>query len=435
MSEPIVRTPSEQAENITTTPEPEQTTPESAVQAAAAAAADKAAEAEEQAREEAEATAKAVVPAYRKGETAYRAGLLEAGRLADNYLHQRMTLGDKRAAGVQRLEGLLAAWSSSAVDVNRLIGTFHAYHLLAEEPGVKADAVPYGHYRDGWSQLVQRTQKDTPHEQWALLPGAEEDCKATFARCVQDGLSKEAVLEQAKSVVRKYADVQAAATKAAEAEAARIAAEKAEAERKARAEAVQAEQAAQDAKAAVDEAQDADKPRLAEQAEKALADLRAKQQAAIVATEEKAQAERVKARQEAEAKAAEEAQRRAAERAAKAAQTAAERAAAKANRIKAGGDKPKATMAHNLLASAKQGTAKDVAGMAAELVTGSEAPDDVLTELLAMLKASAELSAKAKRACDAALVILRRSPVTNPVAVAGALAPVNSNPMLLAAVA
>jgi hypothetical protein len=93
MSEPIVPTPSAQVENAPTTSEPDHATPEAAVQTAAVAAAEKAAEAEEQAREEAEQTAKAVVRAYRKGESAYRAGLLEAGRLADSYLHQRMTLG------------------------------------------------------------------------------------------------------------------------------------------------------------------------------------------------------------------------------------------------------------------------------------------------------------------------------------------------------
>jgi hypothetical protein len=74
-----------------------------------------------------------------------------------------------------------------------------------------------------------------------------------------------------------------------------------------------------------------------------------------------------------------------------------------------------------LLAVAKRGTAKDVAGMAAELVTGTDAPDDVLTELLGQLKASGQMSAKAVRAIDAALVVLTRSDRTNPVAVAATL--------------
>lgn len=435
MSEPTVRTPSAQAEAVPSPmPEAEQSTPEATVQAGATAAAEKAAEAEEQARTEAEQTAKAVVKAYRKGEASYRAGLLEAGRLADQYLHQRMALGDKRAAGVQRLEGLLAAWSSSTVDVHRLIGCYHAYRLLAEEPGVKAD-VPYGHLRDSWAQLVQRTGKDTAQETWVLLPGVEEECRATFARCVKDGLGREAVQEQAKAVVRKYADALAAQTKAAEAEAARVAAEKAAAERQAREEAVRAEKAALEAKAKVEAAQDADKARLAAEAEQAQAELLTKQQAALKAAEEKAQAERAKAKQAAEAKAAEDAQRKAAEKAAKAAQTAAERAAEKASKAKAREERPRATSAPNLLATARHGIAKDVASMAAELVTGCDCPDDVLAELLAMLKASSELSGKAKRACDAALVILHRSQTTNPVAVAAALAPASSNGTPLAAVA
>ena len=51
-----------------------------------------------------------------------------------------------------------------------------------------------------------------------------------------------------------------------------------------------------------------------------------------------------------------------------------------------------------LLAVGKAGTAKDVAEMAVELITGAEAPDDVLEALLHLLHSSKELSAKGKRA-------------------------------------
>jgi hypothetical protein len=105
--------------------------PEAAVQSAEQAAA----EAEEKARTEAASTLKAVVRAYRQGEKAYRAGLLEAGRLADLYLAQRVALGDKRAAAVQAVEGQLAAYASSVVDVNRLVGCYHSYRLLCDDLG------------------------------------------------------------------------------------------------------------------------------------------------------------------------------------------------------------------------------------------------------------------------------------------------------------
>ncbi len=78
---------------------------------------------------------------------------------------------------------------------------------------------------------------------------------------------------------------------------------------------------------------------------------------------------------------------------------------------------------HNLLQTAKAGTAKDVAGMAAELVTGSDAPDDVLAELLGMLAGSKELSAKGKRACQSALLVLTRKESPSPAQVAAALHP------------
>ncbi len=52
--------------------------------------------------------------------------------------------------------------------------------------------------------------------------------------------------------------------------------------------------------------------------------------------------------------------------------------------------------------------------MALELITGSDAPDDVLAELLRQLKGSWHLSKHALRAVDAALVIFNRPAVTAP---------------------
>jgi hypothetical protein len=226
----------------------------------AKAAAEAAEAAEEQARQAADATLKATVKHYRAGERAYRAGLLEAGRLAGLYVQQRLALGDKRAAAVQTLEGALAAYSSSAVDVNRLVACWQASHLLADAlldtlaaaeksaegtPEAKAaakaykatasalESVPYGHYRDAWSRLVTRTAKDTLHESWVLLPGLEQQCREAFAKAVADGLSKAAVEEMARTLV----------THAEAASAERARQEKAEAE--ARAEAAEQEAAKQ----------------------------------------------------------------------------------------------------------------------------------------------------------------------------------------------
>src|SRR5438128_1959108 len=195
---------------------PAQPVLEAVVQAQAAVATEQAAEQEAKAREEAAGTLKAVVKAYRRGEKAYRAGLLESGKLCDHYLHQRMAVGDKRAAAVQAVEGALAQWASSTVDLNRLIACYQAYRLLAEEPGV-TEEVPYGHYRDCWMQVVLRVQKDTPQEHWVLLPGVEQQARELFAKAVQDSLSKEAVLERVKALQRQYMAAQAEEAKAKEA--------------------------------------------------------------------------------------------------------------------------------------------------------------------------------------------------------------------------
>jgi hypothetical protein len=383
---------------------------EAAVQAQAEQAAEEAAVQEAKAREEAQSTLRAVVRAYKQGEKAYRAGLLEAGRLADSYVHQRLALGDKRAAAVQTLEGQLAQWSSSTVDIDRLIGCYHAYRLLAEEPGVKADVVPYGHYRDAWRQLVQRVNKDTPAESWVLLPGVEEEAKALFGKAVADSLGREAVLEQCKALQRRYAEAAAAQAQAERARAEAEAEAKAAALREANAAAEAAAQEAQAKAAAAEQAQAEDKARLTAEAEKAKAELLAQQQALVAAHAEQVQAEAAKARAEADAKAAQQAAARAAEKAAKAAAAATEKAKAK------GKDRTDAEECRQpaMKAMAKAGTAKDVAAMAVELITGSDAPDDVLAELLRQLKASGHCSKQAVRAIDAALLVFNRPAVTPP---------------------
>jgi hypothetical protein len=380
----------------------------------AEAAAEKAAAEEAKAREEADSTLKATVKAYRKGEHAYRAGLLESGRLADQYLHQRMAppISDKRAPAVQTLEGELAKWSSTAVDANRLIGCFHAWRLLADEPGLPkaAESIPYGHYRDAWVQLVQRVNKDTPQESWILLPGIEAEAQALFADCTQHRRSKEAVQDGVKGLLRAKVERDAEEAQAQAEKAAVAAREQAQAALKARAEVEAAAQATAAAEKAASEATESERAALTEAAERAKEELLAKQKAAALAAEKAAAEEATKSRAQAEAKAAREAAAKAAEKAAKATAAAAEKAQ---RRAEAQGSRQPA-----MQAIAKAGTAKDVAAMAVELITGHDAPDDVLTEFLRQVKSSGHCSKLALRAIDAALVVLCRPP-TSPVPASG----------------
>lgn len=92
----------------------------------------------------------------------------------------------------------------------------------------------------------------------------------------------------------------------------------------------------------------------------------------------------------------------------------------------------------SLLAQAKAGCVKDVASMAAELVTGCDAPDDVFAELLRVLKKSGELSKVSGRAIDAALTVLSRGAEQrgpSPVQVAQAMNPATNVNGSVAAVA
>jgi hypothetical protein len=409
---------------------PEQAVPQQAEQAAAEAA-----RTEEQARDAAEKTRQAAVKAYRQGERAYSAGLLEAGRLAGLYVGQRLALGDKREACVQALEGELAKYSSTAVDVNRLVRTWEAYRLLALEQELAgegrkkgpADAVPYGQYRDHWARLVERAPGNRA-ESYVLLPGLEKACRSMFRRAVRDELSTTAAGECVARLVRAHVARQARVEKARLAKATAEATARQEQAARAAAELRAAEAAKREAEAKAKQANDAAATQAAEQAG---AELRAKQEAAVKAQAAAEQAAREKAR--AEKAAAEEAKRleRAAEKAARK-QQAQQAKDQPATVAPPQGEQAKQGTVHgNLLTLAKAGTAKDVAGMVLELVQGCDTPDDVLELVLKGLKAGKALSAKGKRACDAALLVLNRqdkpAPAAPPSPVEAAAALANSN--------
>jgi hypothetical protein len=366
-----------------------------------------------------------VVRAYRQGEKAYRAGLLEAGRLADLYLAQRVALGDKRAAAVQAVEGQLAAYASSAVDVNRLVGCYHAHRLLAEEAGLKAD-VPYGHYRDCWCLLAERQHKDTPQEGWRLLPGLEAEALALYAKAAADGLSKAAVQEAVQALVRTHAARQAQEAAEAQTRAEAEAEARAEAERQARAEAGRARAEAEAKAKAAEGAGEGAKAAAEEEARRAQEEARRREEAALQAEgeRERAEAEARKARAEAERREASKARADA---------KAGRRAGRGAGREGAKGSAETPCRAENLLAQSKHATVRDAAEFAAGVVNGHPQPDDVLEALLGLLGRSAQLSAKGKRACKAALVALARREGPSPAEVAAALAPSGNGPLAVPA--
>jgi hypothetical protein len=445
--------------------------PEPAADGAAAAArqAQQAAEAAEQEderqREAADVTLRLCVKAYRQGERAYARGLLDAGKLASAYIAQRLTLGDKRAAAVQTLEGQLAKYASSPVDVNRLVGCWEAHRLLAVEQGLTtapakgkpapADAVPYGHYRDAWMRLVERHGKDTPQEGWVLLPSLEADCRALYAEALKGGLSKAAVEERVRTLLNHHGAAQKRAADEAKAKADAEAAARAAEAAKAKAEREAAEAKVREAEAAAKAGQDAATAGALNASLQATAEaLRERQRQEQAAQAAADQAARDKAAVDKWARGAEEWDRKAREKA----QREADKAGRKATKAPApAGDpapKPECHAGENILAtlakSAGKATAKDYAGLVADCVVRHPDPlavthdlvsalavradkaaeygaDDVLEAMLAGLDGHACLSGKAKRAVKAALLVLAsKSPA--PADVATALTPANGTP-------
>jgi SWI/SNF-related matrix-associated actin-dependent regulator 1 of chromatin subfamily A len=397
-----------------------------AVAAGAAEAAAAAEEAEEKARADAKATLKAAVKAFRQGERALKAGFLEAGRLADVYVHQRLALGDKRDAAVRQVELALSEHSSDRVEPNRLIACYHAYRLLAEEPGVKADAVPYGHYRDAWVQLCVRRDEGKPGEYWTLLEGSEVGCLTAFAAAVKDGLSKAACVDKAKAVVAEYVRRRAEATEAAAAETRRQAVAAAAAQTLARQTVEEAARKAEQAQKAAQQAQqEEDKAALTAAANAALEEQRAAQRAQAVAIDEAVAAQREQAQADATAKAAKDAADKAAEKARKAAEKANKPPAAAKNVPPAvaapAGEtpelphkpEPQSAPVRKQIAAAG---AKDAADVLAEAIAGHETPDDVLYALVEALhgKYAKALSKPAGRVVEAAMVQIRREQKRGP---------------------
>jgi hypothetical protein len=146
--------------------------------------------------------------AYARGERGLLAAAVEAGEYADSYVKARLALGDKRSAAVQAVEGKLAEVSGELVKANVLIGAYHAYRLL--NPG-DACVFTLSHYREAFTLLVVRLDKDTPQETWSLLPGFEDQCKAAYTELSTGKLSKTACIDRCRKLVREYDAEQAKA--------------------------------------------------------------------------------------------------------------------------------------------------------------------------------------------------------------------------------
>ncbi len=390
-SEPAAAEPSadvaETTEPIAEATEPAQAEPTVTEQADAAAAVR---EAElERLRGEAKALLADAGKAFRKGEAEYRRWLMEAGLLSHEDVLRRLAQEHPRDNAIKALVGELAESASFPVDagyVNRLIAVSQAWRLLAKETGLVgtakkpggADKVPYGTYANAWCLLVQRVNKDTPQEAWALLPGLEEECKS---------------LKQERTDSRAELD--------------RLEAEKKALEEQAKRE--------QDAEA---------RKRMTEQIVALREEERKRREHdANLAREEEARKERE--RKEREQREAAERERKAADKAAgkkgkpgagKTAEATSASEQPAADSTKPAADKPqreRATSADNLLKArgdaAMVSTAKDWAEMLAASLLEHPEPEDVLEHLLTTLGNSGEFSKPGVAACQAAVLALRKA--------------------------
>lgn len=368
------------------------------------AAAEKAEATEEEAKAAARTTLAACVKAFSKGERAYSAGMLESGRLAHQYITQRLTLGDTRRAIVKALEGALAVYASDTIDTTRLVKAHYAYALLTEGMA-KAPRAPYSHYRDCYCRLVDTVNPGLATESFRLLPGLEAEAKALFVHCTTNELSRDGVAEQVSELAKRYTTLAAEVAKA-EQQAKADAAAKLEREAKAaNAAREQAEQQAKATKAAAEQAtDDTAKAELARQAaaEQAAADQRAAEaKAANVAASDATKAVAVAAKVVEQAVKAE----------TKAHAVKPERTA---SREAASPPSDTSKQGANLLAVGKAGTAKDAGAMAAEIVAANADPIAALRAFALAFNRIAPVSLDIKRAVSGLVLLLERSETSVP---------------------
>lgn len=390
----------EQVETVQGT-EQEVQSPEAAVVQAADEAAEQEAEQKAELQEQATKLLGDAGKAFRKGEQEYGKWVLLAGEKAWEYTLVRMRLtgmGRKtQEAAYSALEGVFNQYASSKVRVDSIVRASMACRLFT--PHLASKALPYGHWRDAWCQLVE-LQGDA----WVIPVLVEEEAVAEFKRATEAGMSREESLDVVKGVQRKLARMQAEHAQNAAAEQRRAEQEAKQEALEATAERQAVEDEARKLEEAAKSATEAERKRLTEEAEQKRQELLQAQRAEIEARAKAEAEEREASRKAAEAKRAQERQQRAEE---KAADREARRQERESQReAKATAIEP--VQGPGLRAMAKSGTAKDVAGMMVELLTGTDEPDSVLEEFLRQAKASGELSKGSMSAIDAALVILTR---------------------------
>lgn len=352
------------------------------------------------AQDELEKARKDVCKMFARAQGDWADGHILTGKGAHHYLIVWMSppLSRDRKKAVANLETDLSNISGLEEDVNREIRCYFANVLLREAQqlakGKHAVAVPYSHWVNAWSQLIRRTNEDTPQETYVLLPGFEEQCLKLFAEEAPKHLSLKELKPKIDKLVYEHSAASVDETMKLKAKA-----------DDAKEEAQNAEIAARNA---VMEAQD----KAAILAKEIAAAKSAEEKATLTASMKAAEQElRQQQREHAEASAKAQAEAREAARIQRELDEQKRREQQSLKRLtkepatapkKPDGSADTESRAVNVIAQAKamakKGTAKDVAEMAWELISGSDTPDDVLHELLKLARDSGQLSSKWKRA-------------------------------------
>lgn len=320
-------------------------------------------------------------------ERGLRDGYFRAAPLVWDFVTEMRRLKHSRESAINKAKYELELWSSSSIDIVRMMKAYFAHKLAVADQGAKID-LPYGHYYLGFSNLVISVDSIEADETFVLLPGAESKCIDLVRECAANSWNRKDTTAHVDTLVLAWNQDQAAALKAERDQAAaQLAAQKQEAQKLEQERKAAEQAAAQAEKQAQTDLNESTK----KNAEKAKAELLQKQRAEI---EKQAEIDAM-------------------ERAQSAGDKQLERVESAVKRIQSKGDrkdKGKGGKRENLLPADKtDATPEQWADSAMEFILQHDEPENVLFALLSRLKTHEELSRPGQRAIQAALTTYNRN--------------------------
>lgn len=211
------------------------------------------------------------IDAYKRGERNFREGMFTAGEKALAFVSLRVRIGATRESAVTAINGMLAAHSTTTPDANGLIRSWIAFRELSEgRKDLVLESIPYGHWANGWSMLVEGRAPVTGSGD-RIYPEIAKDAAEFFDKALVNSLPRESVASRCSELLslalKRRVEIEKQEAKRLQDERKAADEEKAKADKEAREGERKAEEAAKAKEAAEKKHEEAAKAALAAPAE------------------------------------------------------------------------------------------------------------------------------------------------------------------------